>query len=797
MSSETGQPIAGPSNGGRIRTGTCIIDLEARSVIRDGEAVVVEAKVFDLMAVLLRNNERTMSKRELGDILWPDRAVTDAALSQLLRKARRALGDDGETQGFIRTVHGHGLQWVAALSIEDAPAPIHTASDEAPETAADSATGAPADLSRRRRFLILAIALVLVLLVGLSLWWTMRSAVEPGAQNLPVKIVLLPTRDHSGEAELAWTSKGLAGLMSSLLQNQPDVEVIAAPDFAVTEPAGTDRLDKRFRALGASHAVSSELRKLGSIYEFEYVLRSLDTGREIREVLRGNSPAALAADAVARLQSRLRNAAESGSVAVGVGIDDAFVAEVYARGLDAQLRGDHGAAMKYFAICLDHDPGLLWPRLQLTRAQVAAGEIAQATENAQQIVDAAATKGLFVMHAQALRLLASMAFVRGDLDSSEQMIQTAMAELPPASQEPLRVDLMVASASILSERGERKESRQLFDRALLLARGAGDRRGEASVLVNLAVVDNAEGDIAATLSHLREALDAARAAGDGGLELDTLLNLGGAEFNAGHPLAAAVLLRQSLVLAKQRSDRRVQVFSAVMLSSVLVAFDHTEPAAALATAVLALGEREENRYWQAEAHWALSAIAGHRGHWAQAMTELDLARDLFAKLGLHQRVGQVLADSVQMGVRSGDLKRAGLAAEAYRSEASADPKNKELNARLPLIDAQMRYLQGDREEALRALTAFVTSRAADRGPATLAALIELGRWQIELGAADALLAEPVWTTWLNELPEALVLRIEALRAGGQRAAADREQQRLDGMRQSKALIIDRVLLQIP
>ena len=49
--------------------------------------------------------------------------------------------------------------------------------------------------------------------------------------------------------------------------------------------------------------------------------------------------------------------------------NSAFLAEAYARGLDAALHGDHAGAKKYFEICLDHDPGLAWPRLGLAIAQ--------------------------------------------------------------------------------------------------------------------------------------------------------------------------------------------------------------------------------------------------------------------------------------------------------------------------------------------------------------------------------------------------------------------------------------------
>src|SRR5690606_23040663 len=103
-------PAAAPVAAQRYLSGDCLIDLARRELIRAGEPLHVEAKVFDLIALLVSHADRALSKREIGQALWPERPVTDAALSQLLRKARRALGDDGETQAYIRTVHGRGLQ---------------------------------------------------------------------------------------------------------------------------------------------------------------------------------------------------------------------------------------------------------------------------------------------------------------------------------------------------------------------------------------------------------------------------------------------------------------------------------------------------------------------------------------------------------------------------------------------------------------------------------------------------------------------------------------------------------------
>ncbi|MGH8115856.1 MAG: winged helix-turn-helix domain-containing protein [Rhodanobacteraceae bacterium] len=93
----------------------CVIAPATRRLLRDGSEVEVEAKVFDLIVLLVRSHERALGKQEIIETLWGRRPITDAALSQLIYKARRACGDDGDQQQVIRTIYGRGLQWVAPV----------------------------------------------------------------------------------------------------------------------------------------------------------------------------------------------------------------------------------------------------------------------------------------------------------------------------------------------------------------------------------------------------------------------------------------------------------------------------------------------------------------------------------------------------------------------------------------------------------------------------------------------------------------------------------------------------------
>jgi predicted ATPase len=64
-------------------------------------------------------------KVELLDQVWGSRFVSESALTSRIKTARQAVGDTGREQTAIRTVHGHGYRFVAAvdeMSVGAAPA---------------------------------------------------------------------------------------------------------------------------------------------------------------------------------------------------------------------------------------------------------------------------------------------------------------------------------------------------------------------------------------------------------------------------------------------------------------------------------------------------------------------------------------------------------------------------------------------------------------------------------------------------------------------------------------------------
>ena len=94
---------------------------------RNGTRVPMEPQAFDVLVYLVRHRDRVVSKDELMYQVWGGRFVTETAVTSRIKQIRRAVGDDGESQRVIRTLHGRGYRFVAAGTEVTAPSDLVSA----------------------------------------------------------------------------------------------------------------------------------------------------------------------------------------------------------------------------------------------------------------------------------------------------------------------------------------------------------------------------------------------------------------------------------------------------------------------------------------------------------------------------------------------------------------------------------------------------------------------------------------------------------------------------------------------
>jgi TolB-like protein/Tfp pilus assembly protein PilF len=102
------------------RFGNFELDTAKAELRANGATRPVEPQVFGLLALLVENRERLVSKDEILEKVWDGRIVSDAAIASRIKSARQALDDDGQAQRCIRTIHRQGFRFVADVHVAPA-----------------------------------------------------------------------------------------------------------------------------------------------------------------------------------------------------------------------------------------------------------------------------------------------------------------------------------------------------------------------------------------------------------------------------------------------------------------------------------------------------------------------------------------------------------------------------------------------------------------------------------------------------------------------------------------------------
>ena len=102
------------------RFGRFVLDYDTRQLLLERQEIHLSPKAFELLAILIGNRQRAVSKAELQERLWPSTFVEETNLAGLVAEIRRALGDAATRPVFLRTVYRFGYRFVGEVT-ESAP----------------------------------------------------------------------------------------------------------------------------------------------------------------------------------------------------------------------------------------------------------------------------------------------------------------------------------------------------------------------------------------------------------------------------------------------------------------------------------------------------------------------------------------------------------------------------------------------------------------------------------------------------------------------------------------------------
>ncbi len=92
--------------------GRLTVDFDARQVLVDGISVKLTSLEFKLLAYLIQNAGRMISKQELFEKVWEDKFTGDGTLNVHIRKIREAIEEEPGNPRYVLTAWGDGYRFV-------------------------------------------------------------------------------------------------------------------------------------------------------------------------------------------------------------------------------------------------------------------------------------------------------------------------------------------------------------------------------------------------------------------------------------------------------------------------------------------------------------------------------------------------------------------------------------------------------------------------------------------------------------------------------------------------------------
>lgn len=80
------------------------------TIQRNGQIIKVEPLVMELLQLLMSQPNQVIDKNTIMNALWRNKYVNDEALTKLVSKLRKALGDDPKSPKFIKTIPKKGYE---------------------------------------------------------------------------------------------------------------------------------------------------------------------------------------------------------------------------------------------------------------------------------------------------------------------------------------------------------------------------------------------------------------------------------------------------------------------------------------------------------------------------------------------------------------------------------------------------------------------------------------------------------------------------------------------------------------
>ncbi len=294
-------------------------DMTNECLWRGKKEIRLTPKAFAVLLYLVEHPGRLVTKETLFETIWSEVYVTDAALTVCIREIRKALGDNPNEPKFIETVHRRGFRFIAPITPSPQTSSSQTSVDRESsiepiirepkiidsqplvgqekeprfsEKVVEGGLAGKGAVARIRRKAALAIAIVLIVGVGVLLVWNFyRRAPLVGegvtsngdtVLSIPEKpsIAVLPFVNLSGDPKQEYFSDGISDNIITQLAKIPDMFVISR-NSSFTYKDRPVKVQQVGQELGVRYVLEGSVQKAGGHIRINAQLIDAPNGRHL------------------------------------------------------------------------------------------------------------------------------------------------------------------------------------------------------------------------------------------------------------------------------------------------------------------------------------------------------------------------------------------------------------------------------------------------------------------------------------------------------------------------------------
>lgn len=704
------------------RFADCELDLRLRELRRDGEAVAVEPRVLDLLAFLIERRDQAVSKDDLLAAVWPGQVVSDAVFSQAIMKARKAVGDDGQRQALIRTVHGYGYRFV--VSVESLPE----------QGESDSKALPPPPTSNKSTWWRWPTVLLAVV-AALLLYWLW----QPVWSTAATRYAVLPVVNGTGDPSLDWTRMGLAVLVSERLAGLSGQSLMSTSEVAQRlRGAGLDdqQLDLDDpglrQVLPRGEAIQLRLEHEAGLYRLHASVQR-PTLRPLRLSVLGESVAELG-EQIALQLVRMQAPRWNGLIIEAEPVRQGFAVEALARGLNEYHGGDPERARSLFAAALTADSPDPVALYHLAILAIRSADHGQAQAYLDELATQAEERDDDGLRLHTLYALARMAWSLGNHEQALALLDEAEErQLRSGKEQWLVGSLAQMRGIVLRALGQIDAAREATQRALTISVRHDSKPGQAAAYNGLGVAAWLDGDVRESEQMHRRALALRRELGTRSSEAASLNNIGHTLLTQARWAEAEQFLNEAQVLREEFAEYSGQITTLSNLMRLHADRGEHEQAQERLQQVRELAERIDTRPVRLAALAAAVELAWIEGDQATAWRHWHTWNV--------QRGDQVLdsldAWHIRLLLRDDEPDRAEEILTAMRTRERVDAGGAWRNE-LDILVADLAFARGDDENAAAGYrSAAEFARRGGNTRAELDALVKLSQVQLRSNDLDA------------------------------------------------------------